>query len=46
MTQQNKPSTRELVAIVISSVIVLASIVYWVIQIGDVMETLRLANGG
>ncbi|MBM0108793.1 hypothetical protein JM946_29020 [Steroidobacter sp. S1-65] len=38
-------STREKIALVVSGAIVLASVVYWVVQVGDVIETLRLAYG-
>lgn len=38
-------STREKVAAAVSAAIVLAAIVYWAIQIMDVMESLKLAYG-
>lgn len=47
MADTNKPSnTRETIALVISAAMILVSVVYWIIQISDVMETMRLANGG
>ena len=39
-------STREKIALGVSGAILLASAVYWVLQISDVLETLRLAYGG
>lgn len=38
-------STREKVAAAASAAILLATIVYWAIQITDVMESLKLAYG-
>lgn len=38
-------STREKVAAVVSAAILLTTIVYWAIQIMDVMESLKLAYG-
>ncbi|HEY0681446.1 MAG TPA: hypothetical protein VGD45_03895 [Steroidobacter sp.] len=38
-------STREKIALGVSGAIVLASLVYWLVQISDVIETLRLAYG-
>jgi type II secretory pathway component PulM len=39
-------STREKIALAVSGAIVLVTAVYWVLQISDVLETLRLAYGG
>jgi type II secretory pathway component PulM len=39
-------STREKIALAVSGAIVLVSVVYWVMQIGDVIEALKLAYGG
>jgi hypothetical protein len=39
-------SLREKIALAVSGAIVLASVVYWIKQIGDVLEMLRLAHGG
>nr|WP_298718655.1 hypothetical protein [uncultured Steroidobacter sp.] len=38
-------STREKIALGVSGAIVLASAVYWIVQITDVIATLRLAYG-
>lgn len=38
-------STREKIALGVSGAIVLATVVYWLAQIGDVIEELRLAYG-
>jgi hypothetical protein len=38
-------STQEKVAITVSGAIVLAAIVYWIVQIVGVLEILELANG-
>jgi hypothetical protein len=38
-------STREKIALGVSGAIVLAAVVYWIVQIGDVIETLKLAYG-
>ena len=38
--------TREKIAVAVSGAIVLASIIYWAVQISGVIETLRLAYGG
>ena len=37
---------REKIALALSAAVVLASIVYWVLQILDVIATLKLAYGG
>ena len=37
--------TREEIAVAVSAAIVLASIIYWAVQISGVIETLRLAYG-
>jgi len=46
MTEQNKPSTREIVSAAIAGAIVLTAIIYWIVQIAGVMEMIKLANGG
>lgn len=38
-------STREKIALGVSGAIVLVSVVYWLVQISDVIATLRLAYG-
>ena len=38
-------STREKIALVVSGAIILASIVYWTLQISDVRAALELAYG-
>ena len=38
-------STREKIALGVSGAIVLVTVVYWALQISDVLETLRLAYG-
>jgi len=40
----NKASLEK-VAILLSSVVVVVAIIFWVAQVGDVMETLCLAYG-
>ena len=37
--------TREKITLVVSAVIVLSAVVYWVMQIFDVMAMLKLAYG-
>lgn len=37
---------RERIALATSGAIVLATAIYWLVQISDVIETLRLAYGG
>jgi hypothetical protein len=39
-------STREKIALAVSGAIVLVSLAYWVLQIGDVIATLQVAYGG
>jgi type II secretory pathway component PulM len=39
-------STREKIALAVSGAILLATVGYWVVQISDVIATLRLAYGG
>ena len=39
-------SLREKIAVSVSAAILLATAVYWIVQIRDVMEMLRLAHGG
>ena len=43
VTQLN---TREKIAVAVSAAIVLATAVYWILQIKDVLATLKLAYGG
>lgn len=38
-------SNREKIAVVVSTAIVLATAVYWVLQVTDVLATLRMAYG-
>jgi len=38
--------TREKIAVAVSAAIVLATLIYWAVQISGVIETLRLAHGG
>jgi len=38
-------STREKIALGVSGAILLTTVVYWVLQIAGVLETLRLAYG-
>ncbi len=38
-------STREKIALGVSGAIVLVSVVYWLLQVSDVLETLKLAYG-
>jgi hypothetical protein len=38
-------STREKIAVGVSAAIILATAVYWLLQITDVIATLRLAYG-
>jgi hypothetical protein len=38
-------STQEKVAVIVSAAIVLAAIVYWIVQIVGVLEILELAYG-
>jgi hypothetical protein len=44
MSNQNKFDFREKISLGVSVAIVLASIVYWIIQIGDVVEMFKLAG--
>jgi hypothetical protein len=39
-------STREKIAAGVSAAIVLVTVVYWLLQIKDVIATLRMAYGG
>jgi hypothetical protein len=39
-------SNREKIAVGVSAAIVLATAVYWLLQITDVIATLRMAYGG
>jgi hypothetical protein len=41
-----KLNTREKIAVAVSAAIVLATAVYWLLQIKDVLATLKLAYGG
>jgi hypothetical protein len=45
MNEQRRLGPREKIAIAVSGAIVLASAVYWLIQISDVIETLKMAYG-
>jgi hypothetical protein len=45
MTTHHKPSLREKIAIAVSGAIVLAALIYWIVQIRAVMEMLELAYG-
>ena len=38
-------SMQEMIAVGVSAAILLASVIYWIVQIGDVIETLKLAYG-
>jgi len=38
-------SSREKIAVVVSAAIVLVTVVYWVLQVTDVLATLRVAYG-
>ena len=38
-------STREKIALAVSGAIVVVTVVYWGLQVSDVLETLRLAYG-
>jgi hypothetical protein len=46
MTDQKKMSRREIATSVISGAILIAAVVYWIIQIDGVMEMMKLARGG
>jgi hypothetical protein len=37
--------TREKIALGVSGAIVLATVVYWIVQVSDVIATLKLAYG-
>jgi hypothetical protein len=39
-------NTREKIAVAVSAAIVLATAVYWILQIKGVLATLKLAYGG
>jgi hypothetical protein len=43
--KMNRMSIREKVAIAISGAIIIAAIVYWIVQIVDVLAILELAYG-
>ena len=45
MARMRVKSNRERIAVGVSAAIVLATAVYWVLQITDVIETLRMAYG-
>ena len=45
MTAAKRLSRQELIAVGVSAAILLASAIYWIVQIGDVIETLKLAYG-
>lgn len=38
-------STREKIALGVSGAIVLVSVIYWLVQVSDVIETLKMAYG-
>lgn len=42
---QEKMSTRELIALAVSAVIVVANAIYWIVQIAGVREMLKMAYG-
>ena len=46
MNDQARLGLREKIALAFSGAILLASAIYWVMQIIDVHETLKLAHGG
>ena len=46
MSAEHPIDTREKITLVVSAAIVLVAVVYWVMQILDVMDTLKLAYGG
>ncbi|MDY6948997.1 MAG: hypothetical protein SXG53_25155 [Pseudomonadota bacterium] len=41
----NNSSIREQIALAVSGAIVLATAVYWIVQVSDVIATLKLAYG-
>ena len=45
MNEQSRFGLREKIAITLSASILLASAIYWVLQIFDVIETLKMAYG-
>ena len=45
MNEQPRFGLREKIAIALSGAIVVASIVYWVLQVIDVIDTLKMAYG-
>ena len=46
MQVATKLNAREKIAVAVSAAIVLAIAVYWLVQIKDVLATLKLAYGG
>ena len=44
MSNENNFDLREKITLAISVAIVIASVVYWIMQIGDVVEMFRLAG--
>jgi hypothetical protein len=46
MNEQARFGLREKIAITLSAGILLGSVVYWLLQIVDVVETLKMAYGG
>jgi len=46
MTAEKKFDTREKIAALVSAVITVAAVVYWIIQIAGVIEMSKLASGG
>jgi hypothetical protein len=45
MTAAKRLSRQEMIAVGVSAAILLASVIYWIVQIGDVIATLKLAYG-
>jgi hypothetical protein len=46
MSEHHTIDRREKISLIVSGVIVIVAVVYWVLQILDVMATLRIAYGG
>jgi len=42
---QEKIGTRELIALTVGGIIVVANVVYWIVQVIGVREMMKLANG-
>lgn len=45
MNTNTGPDAREKIAMVVSGAIVLGAVVYWIVQIMGVLETLEMAYG-